>query len=137
MARVRRTQYPEFFQGASDAGVRPIHKIAQPHISQIVKHKETEKIINKTRKSLNSDGWSCAEQLEYVTVDSGACDAIVPPRAFSNTPTAKHAEYGCTYKACGGEVVTNIGQKTVNCRFNEGFDQQVGSVESSSRWLSN
>ena len=60
-----------------------------------------------------------------MTVDSGACDAIVPPRAFSNTPTAKHAEYGCTYKACGGEVVTNIRQKTAKCKFNEGFDKLV------------
>ena len=76
------------------------------------------------------EGWSRASAVEYVTVDSGACDAIVPPQVFSNTKTTKHAEYGCTYKACGGEVVTNIGQKSVNCKFNEGFsktlDFQVG-----------
>ena len=63
--------------------------------------------------------------MEYVTVDSGACDAIAPPSAFSHTFSSKHAEYGCTYKACGGEVVTNIGVKKVKCMFNERFNKDL------------
>ena len=57
---------------------------------------------------------------EYVTVDSGACDSIVPPSMFQNTPTLRHSEFGRTYAACGGETVMNIGLKNLKCLFGQG-----------------
>ena len=53
--------------------------------------------------------------IEFCTIDSGACDSIVPPTLFKNTPNEKHNEYGRTYAACGGETVTNLGLKNVKC----------------------
>ena len=65
-----------------------------------------------------------------MTVDSGACDSIVPPHLFPNTKTQKHNEVGRTYGACGGETVTNVGLKKVNCVLGDGtvksLDFQVG-----------
>ena len=47
-------------------------------------------------------GLVASHEITYVTVDSGACDSIVPPHLFKNTPTMKHGEFGKTYAACGG-----------------------------------
>ena len=49
-----------------------------------------------------------------VTVDSGADDSVVPPHMFNNADTVRTHEFGKTYGACGGETVTNIGQKSVS-----------------------
>ena len=57
---------------------------------------------------------------EFVTVDSGACDSIVPPSMFKNTPTRRHEEFGRTYAACGGETVNNIGLKNLKCLLDNG-----------------
>ena len=57
---------------------------------------------------------------EFVTVDSGACDSIVPPSMFRNTPTRRHEEFGRTYAACGGETVNNIGIKDLKCLLDNG-----------------
>ena len=70
-------------------------------------------------------------KIELVTVDSGACDAIVPPGVFPNTAVARHNECGATYRACGEETVTNLGLlKCVEYMFPSGlrkkFDFQVG-----------
>ena len=55
-----------------------------------------------------------------MTVDSRACDSIVPPHLFPNTKTHKHDEVGRPYGACGGEAVTNIGCKAVDCLLEDG-----------------
>ena len=60
-------------------------------------------------------GLVASHEVQMITVDSGACDSIVPPIMFKNTPSKKHHEFGRTYAACGGETVTNLGIKNVNC----------------------
>ena len=71
------------------------------------------------------EGWSAADRVELVTVDTGACDAIGPPEVFKNTSAERHAEYGTKYKACGGEVVTNLGVKRVECLFDGGVHKKI------------
>ena len=52
----------------------------------------------------------------YVTLDSGACDAVCPPSAFPNTKlNINNRENGKQYGACGGETVKNIGSKALSC----------------------
>ena len=64
------------------------------------------------------------DKVELVTVDSGAGDAKVPPGVFQNTPVTRHSECGATYRACGGETVTNLGLKRVECMFPSGIRKQ-------------
>ena len=75
-------------------------------------------------------GLVVSNKSQYVTVDSGACDSIIPPNMFNNTTTVRTHEFGKTYGACGGETVTNIGQKSVKCLVNNNnvkrIDFQVG-----------
>ena len=66
------------------------------------------------------DGSVAARDVVRITVDSGACDAIVPPSIFQHTPAIKHEEFGRTYAACGGETVTNLGVKNVQCLLSSG-----------------
>ena len=58
-------------------------------------------------------GCVVSHEITFLTVDSGACDNIMPPHMFKNTPTIRHSEFGKQYAACGGETVTNIGVKNV------------------------
>ena len=52
----------------------------------------------------------------YVTLDSGACDAVCPPSAFPNIKlNGNNRENGKQYGACGGEAVKNIGSKAFSC----------------------
>ena len=60
-------------------------------------------------------GYLTSETIEYLTIDSGACDSIAHPTAFANTPLHQTPESGKQYGACGGETVTNMGEKTVKC----------------------
>ena len=52
--------------------------------------------------------------VETICVDSGACDAVLTPQAFRNTSLHITKYTGTRYKACGGEPVTNLGQKNVS-----------------------
>ena len=111
-----------FFKEASVPGIsprpnHPKHVSLKPfneidnsrHIDQIVNHKGS---IDKgcTVRGLPKH-LLASHKVELLTVDSGACDSMAPPSMFKNTPTIKHKEFGNTYKACGGEQVTNIGLK--------------------------
>ena len=60
-------------------------------------------------------GYLTSESVEYLTIDSGACDSIAHPAAFAKTPIKQTPESGKHYGACGGETVTNMGEKTVQC----------------------
>ena len=60
-------------------------------------------------------GIATSKDVEYLTVDSGACDSISHPAAFPNTKTKFTSEHGKSYGACGGETVVNMGTKTVRC----------------------
>ena len=54
------------------------------------------------------DRLAASRDVARITVDSGACDAIVLPSVVQHTPAIKHEEeFGRTYAACGGEMVTN------------------------------
>ena len=66
------------------------------------------------------DGLVASRDVARITVDSGACDAIVPPCIFQHTPAIKHEEFGRTYAACGGETVINLGVKNVKCLLSSG-----------------
>ena len=94
----------------------------QNHISAIIKG-STNKIGFQVRNL--PEGWSAAEEVQLITVDTGACDAIVPPEVFKHTQAARHKDYGTKYRACGGETVTNLGVKHVNCLFNEGVSKTI------------
>ena len=63
-------------------------------------------------------------------IDSGACDSIIPPSVFTNTPIAQSKEMGRSYGACGGEEVVNLGTKKVKALTKEGkiidIQYQVG-----------
>ena len=72
-----------------------------------------------------------SEKPIVITVDSGACDAVCPPKSFEHTHIdVSNVDRGNTYGACGGETVTNIGCKHVRCLTGEGsiqkYDFQVG-----------
>ena len=63
-------------------------------------------------KSLTpQQGQLASGEVEYLTVDSGACDSVSHPASFPNTHSEKTDEYGKVYGACGGEAVQNIGTK--------------------------
>ena len=49
------------------------------------------------------EGTVASRKIELLTVDSGACDTIVPPEMFKHTPVDRHSEFGSKYRACGGE----------------------------------
>ena len=61
------------------------------------------------------EGWAASDRVELAIVDTGACDAIIPPHVFKHTEPIKKSEHGSTYKACGAEVVTNMGFRKVHC----------------------
>ena len=56
-----------------------------------------------------------------LTVDSGACESIIPPGMFPLTPKRKSDGIGKLYAACGGETVMNVGQKHVHFQTAEGL----------------
>ena len=87
-------------------------------VSQIVKC--TAKVQATTRVAGLPPHLVANKVAEFVTVDSGACDSIVPPSMFKNTPTRRHEEFGRTYAACGGETVNNIGIKNLKCLLDNG-----------------
>ena len=86
-------------------------------LSQIVRGNPINRKINIFKRTNTQDS---AARITPVTVDSGACDSIVPPSMFKNTKTHHHSEVGRTYGACGGETVTNLGVKNVNCLLGNG-----------------
>ena len=54
-------------------------------------------------------GKYCSGAVEYLTVDSGACDSAAHPASFPHAKDIRSQEYGKLYGACGGEAVQNIG----------------------------
>ena len=48
--------------------------------------------------------------LGKVCVDSGAGESVCPVNAFRSYKTVKTAKTGTTYKAAGGQKLTNIGE---------------------------
>ena len=73
-----------------------------------------------TDKPPKTHGYNVSKVVEYLTVDSGACDSIAHHSAFPNTNTTVAHEYGKIYGACGGEAVQNMGTKEVHCVTNNG-----------------
>ena len=71
------------------------------------------KFQNFYSKGFPPEGTLVSKDIEYATIDSGACENICPNSCFPNTPLMATAECGFQYGACGGETVTNIGQKPV------------------------
>ena len=96
-------------------GVRPAE---QTHIYNLLNqiagpiHKHGFKTSDRPTKTL---GYTTSNVVEYLTVDSGACDSIAHPSAFPHTNTIITNEYGKVYGACGGESVQNMGTKEVKC----------------------
>ena len=62
----------------------------------------------------------CSGEIEYLTIDSGACDSVAHPASFPNTDNIKNNELGKVYGACGGEAVNNIGTKRSTLLTKEG-----------------
>ena len=60
-----------------------------------------------------------------ITVDSGACESIVPPGMFPLTPKRKSDGIGKLYAACGGETVMNVGQKHVRFQTADGKSKHI------------
>ena len=65
-------------------------------------------------------GYSSSSNVETCALDSGACESVLAPNAFKNTPTVKTRSTGMKYTACGGERVTNLGEKRVAATDSEG-----------------
>ena len=61
-------------------------------------------------------------EIGLLTIDSGACDSIIPPPGmFKNTPLSRPSDQGRTYGACGGEAVINLGCKNAKCITHDGI----------------
>ena len=75
--------------------------------------------IVRARNSINVpprvkvSGYRTTDNIETCALDSGACEAVLAPHAFSNTQTVRTKGTGTKYQACGGEKVTNTGEKRV------------------------
>ena len=102
---------------ASSQGVSPARPVGMSSLSQTVRGNPINGKINIFKRTNIQDS---AARITPVTVDSGACDSIVPPSMFKNTKTCSHSEVGRTYGACGGEAVTNLGVKNVSCLLGNG-----------------
>ena len=85
-------------------------------IGAIVNAKKYTKLPPK----VNVNGFRATDNVETCALDSGACEAVLSPQAFSNTNTVKGANTGMKYLACGGEKVTNLGEKHVAATDSEG-----------------
>ena len=107
---------------SASACVRPAFPLSALSLAQIIRGTPLNKLINvfKTAEIKGN-----ARKITPVTVDSGACDSIVPPPMFPNTPIKKHNEVGRTYGACGGETVTNVGVKDVRCLMSDGSSKSL------------
>ena len=119
----------KFFRGASRGGIRPtdcqefLSVLIDNQDSNTAKHENIGEIIKGRgvqRPGLAvkglPPGFVASHEVQYVTIDSGACDSISPPSMFKNTPcNSNHKDFGKTYAACGGETVTNMGLKIVKC----------------------
>ena len=86
------------------------------HIGYIVSAKNSTRLPPKVSVS----GFSTTDNVETCALDSGACEAVLSPHAFSNTRTIKGPCTGTKYLACGGERVTNLGEKHVAATDSEG-----------------
>ena len=71
------------------------------------------------------EGSVVSKNIEFLTIDSGACENIVPASCFPHTPLLRAADFGSHYGACGGETVTNIGEKKVTCLTTENEITQI------------
>ena len=47
-------------------------------------------------------GYISTSNVETCALDSGACESVLAPNAFKNTPTVKTRNTGMKYTACGG-----------------------------------
>ena len=86
------------------------------HIGAIVAAKNSTKIPPKVRVT----GYAPTDNVETVALDSGACEAVLAPHAFKNTDKIATKNNGMKYLACGGEKVTNTGEKRVVATDSEG-----------------
>ena len=64
-------------------------------------------------------GIVASEEIVVATVDSGACDSMAPSRQLKMTKLVPGPDIGKCYGACGGETVTNLGVKSVDCLLKE------------------
>ena len=91
---------------------------------------QVSKSNSKNHKISDKKGNFRVGEITRATVDSGACTTIAPPSSFPNTPSFWTPKVGRVYGACGGEVVKNIGTKTVNYEtenhMNYSIDFEVG-----------
>ena len=67
----------------------------------------------KDPRKIKIGGYTGTDNIETCVLDSGACDAVIPLNAFSNTATTKTGSYGDKYLGCGGESTTKYGEKHV------------------------
>ena len=99
-------------------GVRPT--VSQHTISEIVKQK------TNSNRVCNHKSDTVSPTCTLITVDSGACDAVAPPQTFVNTElNTNDRGIGKVYGACGGEVVRNIGCKSVGFVISTGEKTQI------------
>lgn len=82
--------------------------------------------LTTTPPKASISGFKSMDNVERCALDSGACDAVLTPRAFSNTCMTRTRSMGMQYLACGGESITNIGEQHVFAIDSEGnrFDMQ-------------
>ena len=103
-------------------GIRPT---ASPNsVCEIVRHKNN----HETTCFIKYKGDTVSPICTPITIDSGACDAVAPPQAFMNTELkTNNKEQGKVYGTCGGELVRNIGCKSV------GFVTSTGETNTNTK----
>ena len=114
------------FSGALFHEVSPCDSKQNPAINQIVGPKTIKsKIIKIPNGKTGTHGLIGAPRPTRTAIDSGACDSIIPPTAFPNTVIDKSNDIGKIYGACGGEGVTNLGEKAVEFITKEGIISKI------------
>ena len=107
------------FVASSNFCAKPVNgltKRVSRTIGAIVSAHKHTKLPPKVRVN----GFRATNNVETCALDSGACEAVLSPQAFVNTRTIKGANTGMKYQACGGEKVTNLGEKHVAATDSEG-----------------
>ena len=107
--------FPAFCEGVTSSSLHGL-SAGKAHIGAIVAAKNNTKIPPKVRVA----GYTPTDNVETVALDSGACEAVLAPHAFKNTDKLNTKSNGTKYLACGGEKVTNTGEKRVVATDSEG-----------------
>ena len=112
------TDFDEKLAPSSELSGGGLHAINDSELNNIV---PVNHVTKSTPKRADHEGkYVATDAEETCVIDSGACTAVLKPDAFPNTAVRKTNLSGTRYKACGGNPVTNMGEKKVAVVDSEG-----------------